>query len=509
MADYDNDPRLVELHKALSELLRRKNQNWLQYYEPYEKQMLFHGLGSNKRERMFMAGNQLGKTLAGAMEAAMHATGEYPEWWPGRRFSGPTRGWVSGITGVQTRDNAQRLLLGPLNAEGTGTIPRKNLVSKRMARGIADAVDTLVIKHRSGGQSQISFKAYEQGREKFQGESLDWGWADEEPPLDIYTEFLARLTARSGLIYLTATPLLGMSAVVKRFLQEPDPARAYVTMVIEEALHIPAEEREAIIRGYPEHEREARANGVPLLGSGLIFKIPESVIKVAPRKIPDYWPRLVALDFGTEHAKAAVFLAWDRDTNTIYIYDVWKEKTPTLAPMVSAVRQRGGETIPVVWPHDLAERDPTSGKSYQQLFKTEGLNMTEEHATFEDGGYSTEAGIQLMTDRFVNGTLKVFETCTDFFEEYRLYHRKKGLIVKEDDDVMSASRIGVMAIRHAKEDTGPGQRRREPIIADGVGEDGMAEPKPKSQYTNAKDMRKWMDRRKPRPRVARGVGEGA
>jgi hypothetical protein len=140
--------------------------------------------------------------------------------------------------------------------------------------------------------------------------------------------------------------------------------------------------------------------------------------------------------------------------------------------MASAIRARG-VTIPVAWPHDAARQDPTSGISFAKLFENEGLNMLAEHATFEAGGYSTEAGVQLMANRFHNGTLRVFNHLEPFFEEYRIYHRKDGLIVKENDDLLSALRIGLMMIRYAKTDVGPGgkRKRREPFMADGIGND--------------------------------------
>lgn len=169
-----------------------------------------------------MAGNQLGKTLGGAAEVAVHLSGLYPDWWPGRRWDRPTRWWVSGITGESTRDNPQRLLLGPPDnrAEwGTGYIPHASLAGDpMMARGIANAVDMLTVRHVTGGTSSLAFKAYEKGRPKWQGDTLDGVWFDEEPPLDIYTEGLTRTNATNGMVFLTFTPLLGMSDVVSMFL---------------------------------------------------------------------------------------------------------------------------------------------------------------------------------------------------------------------------------------------------------------------------------------------------
>src|SRR3990167_11556305 len=95
-------------------------------YRPYPKQKEFHDAGAVHRERLFLAGNQLGKTWAGAMEWAMHLTGLYPKWWEGKRFLHPVKMWASGESAVFTRDNAQRLLVGPPDREeewGTGTIP--------------------------------------------------------------------------------------------------------------------------------------------------------------------------------------------------------------------------------------------------------------------------------------------------------------------------------------------------------------------------------------------------
>jgi len=107
------DPKLVEQANLLEELARRRRENRLEYYAPYPKQAAFHALGATKRERMFLAGNQQGKTYAGSLELASHLTGLYTDDWQGRRFSQPIRAWAAGVTSESTRDTVQRLLLGP------------------------------------------------------------------------------------------------------------------------------------------------------------------------------------------------------------------------------------------------------------------------------------------------------------------------------------------------------------------------------------------------------------
>ena len=175
-----------------------------------------------------MAGNQLGKTLAGGMEVSMHLTGLYPEWWEGLRFNGPTRWWAGGDTGESTRDNPQRILIGPHEQEdqwGTGTIPHDCIISTDRARGVPNLLDSVVVKHKSGGNSYLGFKSYEKGRKKWQGETLNGVWFDEEPPLEIYTEGFTRTNAYMGISLVTFTPLLGMSEVVRMFLTDEETKR--------------------------------------------------------------------------------------------------------------------------------------------------------------------------------------------------------------------------------------------------------------------------------------------
>jgi phage terminase large subunit-like protein len=178
------------------------------------------------RERLLMAANQTGKTTAGAAEAAYHLTGLYPDWWEGRRWDRPVTAWAGSETAEVTRDGVQRLLVGPPKIEsewGTGLIPGDCLVEWARRVGLADAVDGIIVKHVSGGLSTLGFKTYDQGRAKWQGETLDLVWFDEEPPLDIYTEGLTRTNATEGIVWLTFTPILGLSDVVRSFDQECGP----------------------------------------------------------------------------------------------------------------------------------------------------------------------------------------------------------------------------------------------------------------------------------------------
>jgi phage terminase large subunit-like protein len=445
------------LLKALEmELQRRQRCRRLTDYAPYPKQRAFHAAGAHFRERLLMAGNQLGKTLAAGMEVAMHLTGRYPDWWEGKRFDRPVRFLVGSESAELTRKGVQRILLGPPEVKsewGTGTIPKDCLVDTSSRQGVADAVSIIVVRHVSGGESVIQLNSYDQGRTKWQADTVDGVWFDEEPPYDIYTEGLTRTNATLGPVFVTFTPLLGMSEVVRRFLVEKPPGTHVTTMTIYDVEHYTPEQRQAIIDSYPPHEREARTKGVPQLGSGRVFPIAEDAIKVPAFAIPEHWAQICGIDFGWDHPTAAVRLAWDRDTDTIYVTACYRAREQTPLLFASHVKA-WGDWIPWAWPHDGRQSggkfDAKDQKQLQAIYAEHGLNMLPTHATFEDGTNGVEAGVLDMLQRMQTGRWKVFAHLEEWFEEFRLYHRRDGLIVKENDDLISASRYAYMMRRFAK-----------------------------------------------------------
>lgn len=469
---------LEELLRTLEEAAEFKTFNRKAFFQAYPKQQDFFDLGSAKRERLLMAGNQLGKSEAGAFECACHLTGEYPDWWLGRKFPRPVKGWAAGETSLVVRDVQQKKLCGEPGVDssfGTGYIPKSCFIDKpSLARGVTDAYDTIQVQHKTNGiedgVSILRFKSYEQGRQKMQGETLDFFWGDEEPPADIYSEMLTRITAtRDGLGYITFTPLKGMSEVVLRYLNEKSPDRAVTTMTIEDALHIPAEERAKIIAGYPAHEREARARGVPMLGSGRIFQVSEeNISEPIIDNVPLHWAKLWGIDFGIGHPFAAVLIAWDKDNDVIHVLHA--VRMSDLLPINHAAAMKPiAASVPVAWPQDGTERRD-DGLPLSNQYKTQGLIILPTHATHADGSVSTEAGIIEMQNRMMTGRFKVAAHLSQWFEEFRLYHRKDGMIVKLHDDIMSATRVAVMMRRFARPVALGGMRtkRKGSGIAQGV-----------------------------------------
>lgn len=367
-------------------------------------------------------------------------------------FPKETLGWAAGVTGEVTRDTIQKLLIGPKDELGTGLIPKKYILDVLPSRGVADLADTIRVLHsRTGEASVIKLKYFEQGREKFQSATIDWGWPDEECPEDIYSEFLTRTNATGGMLFTTFTPLLGMTEVVRRFMMEPSEDRIDINMTIYDAEHISAEQRQIIINSYPAHEREARTMGTPILGSGRIFPISEEDISceaLETKDIPTHWKEIGALDFGYDHPTAAVKLLHNVDDDIIYVTNCYKRKQQTPLVHASALRPWGKQLM-FAWPHDGLQHSKDSGIQLKDQYETEGLNMLAEKAEFEDGSNGVEAGLSEMLMRMETGRLKVYKHLVDWFEEFRLYHRKDGKVVKEFDDIMSATRYGMMCIRFA------------------------------------------------------------
>ncbi len=435
----------------------------LSTYAPYPKQAAFHAAGAAHRERLFLAGNQLGKTTGGAAELAMHLTGAYPPWWTGRRWARAVNAWAGGPTAETTRDNVQRMLLGRPGESGTGMIPRAAIAETAAARGIADACDYVRVRHPSGGTSFLKFKSYDQGRLRWQGETVDYVWFDEEPPPEIYSEGLTRTNATGGLAVLTCTPLLGMTQVIGRFLTTASPDRHVTQMTIDDAPHYAPEERARIVASYAPHEREARTMGIPSLGAGRVFPVEEAGLREPAFRIPPHWARIAGLDFGWDHPTASVWLAWDREADAVHVYDCYRLREETPVVHAAALRARG-DWIPVAWPQDGLQHDKGSGTALAEQYRRQGVPMLPMHAQFADGSTGLEAGLADMLDRMKTGRLKVAEHLAEWWQEFRLYHRRDGRVVKEQDDLLSATRYALMMLRFAKAEPAPGKGFNRKIV---------------------------------------------
>jgi len=397
-----------------------------------------------------MAANRVGKTQCAAAEMACHLTGQYPSWWRGRRFKKGVKAWAAGESWEATRDVLQAGLLGPETAHGTGWIPAHRIreVRRRQA-SVSEVVEMIHVEHVSGTLSTVQFKTYEQERKKWQGVKLDIVHLDEEPPEEIYTEALTRTFDAQGLVYLTFTPLLGASAVVRNFLENNAAGLWLKNVTWDDAPHLTKEAKQQLWDSLPPHERETRAKGQPMLGTGAVFPISEDAIGCDPFPIPPHFYRINGVDFGIDHPAAGAFLAWDKDGDTIYVYDCYKRSGETPIYHAAALAKHGS-WIPCAWPVDGLQRDKGSGIALKDMYRDHGATMMREAAHYPDErGRAREPGLIEMYEYMRTSRFKVFRNLNQWFEEKRLFHRKDGQVVAEHDDIMSATRYAFMMRRYA------------------------------------------------------------
>lgn len=455
----DDELLLQSLSKVASE---NRLFDWFDESYPYRWQKEFFAAGSFAKQRMLMAANGVGKSFSVCAELAMHVTGRYPSWWKGLRFDyGGWECWVGSIDNDMQKRGPQRALLGrDLDQIGTGLIPADAIAKPPELRqaGVKSVVDTLVVKHASGQNVTVKWLTFEQGWRKWQsGDPKIILW-DEEPDetnveqKDILSECLTRLVRNNGVFMVGYTPLLGETQLTRHFMYSTDDTVWHIGASWDDAPHMDADTRRTIEGQYREHEVEARTKGIPMLGQGRIFRVAESEIVIDPIEIPDHWARICGIDFGLSHNAAAAWIAWDRDTNTKYLYDCWRGKNKLTSEHAQVINQRG-EWIPVSWPHDGEKRDPKSGLQLHRIYRNEHhVNMLSKSARYkndEGGSQSQWRVIEEIRLEMQAGQWKVFRTCQPWLEEFRSYHMKDGQIVSLREDTLKASFYARMMIRKA------------------------------------------------------------
>ncbi|MCP5005389.1 MAG: terminase [Planctomycetes bacterium] len=461
-----------EFIKVITALDKKISETKLEDYKPYPFQLNFHNVKDRKgeyaRQKFLQAANKIGKTYSAAAEVAWHATGNYPSYYEGIRLKSPKTIQASGVTNETTRKICQAELCGdPEDPEalGTGSLPKSSILDTNRKPGIPNAFESVVVRHKLGHKVVISFVAYEAGFKKFMGVANDVTWLDEEPPADIWSQVLRSQFAKTDTITLvTFTPEEGNTQFVTQINDALVDGQGLIMATWEDAPHIAdVPGRMALLLSQlSPHERDMRSKGIPLKGSGLILAVSDEQIKIEPIPIPDHWKKINGMDFGWDHPTAVSFLTYDEENDCVYMYGEYSE-VKTLPPVTASAIKSKGEWIPTMWPHDgMSVADKQSGKTMKELYVSEGVNMHDtwftnppaEGADEGSGGNGVEAGLLDMLLRMETGRFKVFSTCTEFFKEKNLYHRKsingQSVIVKLNDDVISATRYGIMSLRHAR-----------------------------------------------------------
>lgn len=441
---------------TIEEIQRFNEENQILSYFPeigefsldkYPKHVDFFKAGKIAKERLFMAANRCGKTLAGAIETVYHFTGKYPVNWQGAVFNPspqkPLVGCVAGDTSKTVRDILQNKLLGAPGKIGTGLVP-KNSISRLIPKsGVPDAFEMVEISHKNGSTNRLFFKSYDQKRHSFQGNEFDWVLLDEEPPIDIYTECLLRTMTTNGKIIMTFTPLMGLTDVVLEFCPAGqvvngvcahNPNRYVVNCTWDDVPHLDAETKKNLLMSIPPYMRDARSKGLPIFGTGLIYPMTDDDITVAPFEIPSTWGKMYAMDVGW-HNTAVLWFAKNPQNNVVYIYDEYKRGECEPVIHAEAIKARG-VMFGIVDPA-AGGRSQKDGQKLIEIYNELNLNL-------KAAQNEVESGLIAAWQNLSFGKLKVFSHLTGFLGERRTYHKdEKGRIVKKNDHFMDCLRYAV------------------------------------------------------------------
>jgi phage terminase large subunit-like protein len=444
-----SEPDRARALALLREVNRRAGQRLLTTIFPdsgplcrakYPRHMQFFRDGATHSERVFMAANRVGKTVGFGAELAYHLTGDYPTWWDGKRFNRPIRALASGDTHETTRDILQLKMLGgttdkPENI-GSGLIPGEKITGIVARPHVKGAIERATVRHKSGGESEIWLRSYEQGRIIFQGFELDVFWPDEECPEDVYEEGQVRLLTVNGISALTFTPLNGLTKLVQsiqtRAAAGGPGAPAITQCGWDDVPHLDEDAKTKLLAKLMPHQRQARTRGVPALGAGAIYPVDEADIVVDDFQIPAYWPKAYGLDVGWNRT-AAVWGAEDRDAGVTYLYSEYYRGQAEPSIHATAIKARG-EWIPGAIDPAARGRGQKDGEQLLINYTDLGLQLS-----IADNG--VESGIYDVWERLSTGRIKVFKSLQNWLAEYRIYRRDtNGKVVKENDHLMDGTR---------------------------------------------------------------------
>ena len=452
---------MLEELEILEELARRQREASLStvFNLLYSWQFEFVEATKEYHETCMCAANQIGKSMTGRFIDACHLTGKYPEGYPGYKFEYAPLIWCLGYSMEKTRDLLQTPLFGrftPGTGFEGGLVPKEKIISHESAGGTANAMRTVRVQHEFG-TSVVQFWSYSQGQHAIMGDVVDWVHVDEEPRDQSIRPQLITRTAngdrgRGGRIIYTLTPENGRTELIIKFMDERTKSQFFMMKGWDDAPHMTSDKRLRLLESYPDYQKDMRSKGIPILGHGRIYSVPDSEILCDPFTIPVFWEIIGGMDFGWDHPSAFAKLAIDRDNDIIYITNSWRQRKCSANEAWGATKH-WTKGVPISWPADglMHEKGRDVTRQQRDHYVSAGFSLLARHATWPDGSVSVEHGIYEINDRLSKGTLKIFKGQPDLMDEYRQYHRDdKGKVVKIDDDILCAIRYAFMMRRAAR-----------------------------------------------------------
>ncbi len=427
----------------------RLNNNKLRLYNSGDKihlkQIEFHK--TDKKNRWVFGGNRSGKTECGAVEVVYTARGCHPY----RKIQGATEGWVVSLTSQVQRDVAQKKILYYLNPDWITSIVMSSGRKDSPQNGI---IDYILVRNVFGSLSRIGFKNQEQGREKFQGTSLDYVWFDEEPVLDIYIECKMRLLDRNGYMWGTMTPLKGLTFIYTDiYLNEKnDPNIWYEFMQWDDNPYISVEAKKMLESSLSSDELRARKYGEFMSFGGLVYsEFDERVNVIEPFDIPIDWYDLVSIDPGLKNPLSCHFYARDYDGNVYVVAEHYESDKPIdyhakkileIADRLNWHRGFNGKLQALI---DSAanQRTLASEKSVTMLFDELGISCnTDVNKDLFSGINKVKSYIRTNDGK---RHLFIFKSCVNMIREIKGYFwGNDDAPIKKDDHAMDELRYYLM-----------------------------------------------------------------
>lgn len=427
------------------ELERRRADNKLAKYntgrKKHKKQLAFHKC--KKRNRWVFGGNRSGKTECGAVETIWLARGIHPY----RKNKRDVFGWVVSLSQQVQRDVAQSKILGYLPKSWIADIV---MLSGRKDSPASGVIDQIKVKNVFGGISTIGFKSCDQGREKFQGASLDFVWFDEEPPRDIYEECLMRVMDRRGDIFGTMTPLKGRTFVYGEiYLNRKNNGEVwYEFMNWEDNPFLSKSEIKLLEGALDGPALDSRKYGRFSEGHGLVYpEFDESVHVIDPFPFPPEWQECISIDPGLNNPLAAYWFCVDWDGN-VYVVAEHYEQGRDIDYHAAAIREisrklgwkrRPDGRLYALIDSAANQRTLAAERSVAELFYERGIavNTGVDKDVF--------AGISRVKSYLVRGNgmpdLYIFKNCVNMIAEFKSYSWGDGdRPIKRCDHAMDAVR---------------------------------------------------------------------
>ncbi|MBQ8374909.1 MAG: terminase family protein [Clostridia bacterium] len=420
------------------ELARRKNDDRLAAYNTgervHEKQLAFHKC--KKRNRWVFGGNRSGKTECGAVECVYLARGIHPY----KENKAAVDGWVVSLSAQVQRDVAQKKILQYLRKDWIEDIV---MISGRKDAPESGVIDFIRVKNILGGVSTIGFKSCDQGREKFQGASLDFVWFDEEPPKDIYIECRMRVVDRKGEVFGTMTPLKGFTFVYHDiFLNgKNDPEVWYEFMEWADNPFLSQDEIDALEATLDEPTLQARRYGKFAANEGLVYpEFDENIHVIEPFEVPKEWQDNISIDPGLNNPLSAHWYAVDFDDNVYIVYehfaagrdiDYHAGEIKRICELLGWKRDRVRRITALI--DSAAKQKTLSGvKSVCELFYERGILVNPE---VEKDLFSGIARVKSYLNT-KNGlpNLYIFKGCVNLIRELKGYYWGSGDAPKKTDD---------------------------------------------------------------------------